>query len=54
MSKTMQWVCLVAGIFVFALGIRELLEGKWVLSIIGALIVAYSVLLIQKRRNQEK
>ncbi|MFZ2447382.1 MAG: hypothetical protein WAW37_13580 [Syntrophobacteraceae bacterium] len=44
MSRSTQWLSLVAGIVIFGYGIMKLFnEGDWVLFVLGLLIVAFSV-----------
>ena len=52
MGPTMRWLSLVGGILIFILGVNELFQGKWVLTAIGVLIIAFSIVNIQKHRNK--
>jgi hypothetical protein len=55
MSRTTQWLSLLGGCVVVVLGLMELYQqGKWVLFILGLLIVAFSSSSMIRGRLKEK
>lgn len=51
MSRSMQWLSLLAGVAIFFYGI---VKPDWILLILGLLIMAFSCSKIIKSRQQEK
>jgi uncharacterized membrane protein HdeD (DUF308 family) len=55
MSRRSQWLSLFGGCVVLVLGIMELYQqGKWVLVILGLLIIAFTISNVVKNRLKEK
>ncbi len=55
MSRRSQWLSLLGGCVVFVLGIMELYQqGKWVLLILGLMIIAFTISNMVKSRLKDQ
>lgn len=53
MGSKARWVYLVAGVFLFVLGVRTLYQqGDWTLLILSVLIIAFTVSGILKNKSK--
>ncbi|MCU0588453.1 MAG: hypothetical protein MUF52_09875 [Syntrophobacteraceae bacterium] len=54
MSRSTQWLSLVAGICLLLVGIAKLyMVGEWVLLVLAALIIAFTLTSMSKSRQKE-
>jgi len=54
MDRMTRWISLLGGCFLLVIGMKRLYrEGDWVLAIIGAFIIAFSVLSMVKNRQSK-
>jgi hypothetical protein len=54
MSRSTQWLSLVAGICLLLVGIAKLyMVGEWVLLVLAALIIAFTLTSMSRSRQKE-
>jgi hypothetical protein len=55
MSRGMQWMSLLAGVFLTLFGFVKLYqESDWVMALLGVLIVGFTISIMTKSRQGEK